>query len=188
MEEFLGLFSAVGKHAHIEDAEKFNFLKGLLEGKAAMAISGLELSNENYKEAVALLSDQFGSKQVVITHHMDTLLQIVPVKAGTDVKQLRAVFDQIEVNIRGLQPLDIKPDQYGCLLVHVIMSKVPEDIRLIILGQFSSENWTFEVLLKCFKQELEAREKCVIVSILSSKNKREFVYATTGRNESKVEN
>ena len=161
--------AAVGKHSHIEDVEKFNFLKGLLEGKAAMAISGLELSNENYKEAVSLLSDRFGSKQVVITHHMDTLLQIVPVKTGTDVKQLRAIYDKIEVNVRGLQSLGIKPDQYGCLLVPVIMSKVPEDIRLIILRQFSSEKWTFEVLLKCFKQELEAREKCVAVSKSSRK-------------------
>ena len=134
-----------------------------------MAISGLELSNENYKEAVSLLSDRFGSKQVVITHHMDTLLQIVPVKTGTDVKQLRAIYDKIEVNVRGLQSLGIKPDQYGCLLVPVIMSKVPEDIRLIILRQFSSEKWTFEVLLKCFKQELEAREKCVAVSKSSRK-------------------
>jgi len=165
--------AAVGKHSHIEDVEKFNFLKGLLEGKAAMAISGLELSNENYKEAVALLSDRFGSKQVVITHHMDTLLQIVQVKAGTDVKQLRAVYDKIEINVRGLQSLGIKPDQYGCLLVPVIMSKVPEDIRLIILRQFSSENWTFEVLLKCFKQELEAREKCVAVSKSSSRKEEQ---------------
>ncbi|MEO0686947.1 MAG: DUF1759 domain-containing protein, partial [Cyanobacteria bacterium J06649_11] len=103
------------------------------------------------------------------THHMDTLLQIVPVKIGTDVKQLRAMYDKIEVNVRGLQSLGIKPDQYGCLLVPVIMSKVPEDIRLIILRQFSSEKWTFEVLLKCFKQELEAREKCVAVSKSSRK-------------------
>ena len=100
---------------------------------------------------------------------MDTLLQIVPVKTGTDVKLLRAIYDKIEINVRGLQSLGIKPDQYGCLLVPVIMSKVPEDIRLIILRQFSSENWTFEVLLKCFKQELEAREKCVAVTKSSSR-------------------
>ena len=164
--------AAVGKHPHIEDVQKFNFLKGLVEGRAAAAISGLELSSGNYNQAVSILSDRFGSKQVVITHHMDTLLQIQPVQAGTDVKQLRAVYDKIEINVRGLQSLGIKPDQYGCLLVPVIMSKVPEDIRLIILRQFSSENWTFEVLLKCFKQELEAREKCEAVS-KSSKSKEQ---------------
>ena len=87
---------------------------------------------------------------------MDTLLQIVPAKARTDVKQLRTIYDKIEINVRGLQSLRIKPDLYGCLLVLVIMSKVPEDIRLIISRQFSFEKWTFEVLLKCFKQELEA--------------------------------
>ena len=43
-------------------------------------------------EGGGILSDRFGSKQVVITHYMDILLQIVPVKTGTDVKQLRAVL------------------------------------------------------------------------------------------------
>ena len=72
---------------------------------------------------------------------------------GTDVKQLRAVYDKIELNVRGLQSLGIKPDQLGFFFIPVVVSKMPEDIRLIILRQFSSENWTFEVLLKCFKQE-----------------------------------
>lgn len=53
------------------------------------------------------------------------------------------------------------------------MSKVPEDICLIILRRLSSENWTFEVLLKCFKQELEAREKCIAVSKSSAKQRED---------------
>lgn len=178
--------ASVGKNEGIEDVQKFIYLKGLLEGKAATAISGLELSNENYGEAVALLSDRFGSKQVVITHHMDSLLQLVPVKTGTEVRQLRAVYDKIEVNVRGLQSLGIKSDQYGCLLVPVIMSKVPDDIRLIILRQFSSENWTFEVLLKCFKQELEAREQCLAVSKSSSTKRERRDVVSTENHSSRV--
>lgn len=85
------------------------------------------------------------------------------------MKQLRAIYYKIEVNVRGLQSLGNKPDYNSCLFVPVIMRKVPEDIRLIILRQFSSEKWTFEVLLKCFKQELEAGEKCVMVSKTSSR-------------------
>jgi len=42
------------------------------------------------------------------------------------------------------------------------MSKVPDDIRLIILRQFSNDDWSFEILPKSFKLELEAREKCVV--------------------------
>ena len=178
--------ASVGKNEGFENVQKFIYLKSLLEGKAATAISGLELSNENYAEAVALLSDRFGSRQVVITHHMESLLQLVPVKTGTEVKQLRAVYDKIEVNVRGLQSLGIKPDQYGCLLVPVIMSKVPDDIRLIILRQFSSENWTFEVLLKCFKQELEAREQCLAVSKSSSSRRERKEVDFTENHSSRV--
>ena len=37
------------------------------------------------------------------------------------------------------------------------------------MRQFYSEKWTFEVLLKYFKQELEEREKCNAVSKSSTK-------------------
>ena len=134
-----------------------------MEGKAANSISGFELTRENYKEACSILEDRFGRPELIIMHHMEDLLQLIPVRSSGEVRQLRAVYDKIETNVRSLQGLGIKSDQYGVILVSIILSKVPEDIRLIITRQFEEKSWTFEILLKAFKNELEARERCAEV-------------------------
>lgn len=73
----------------MNDVDKFQYLKSLLEGSAVNAISGLPLTNSNYKEAVAILKDRFGNKQVIISKHMDTLLQLPVVNDDDDLKKLR---------------------------------------------------------------------------------------------------
>ena len=55
-----------------------------LERTARDAISGLTLTAANYKEAVEILQKRFGSRQQIISKHMDILLNLDPV-----VKALR---------------------------------------------------------------------------------------------------
>ncbi len=58
----------------IEDIMKFNYLKSYLEGPAADAVAGLKVMNSTYKEAIKLLESRFGDKQIIISAHMDKLL------------------------------------------------------------------------------------------------------------------
>ena len=75
---------------------KFNYLRSLLDGDAAVIISGLALTSENYGEAVKLLRSRYGNKQVLISAHMDKLLNLSPVSFCNDVKRLRELYDVIE--------------------------------------------------------------------------------------------
>ena len=43
---------------------------------------------------------------------------------------LRFVCDKINVNIRGLALLGIKSEQYGSLLIPIIMTKLLQELRL----------------------------------------------------------
>ncbi|XP_015752426.1 PREDICTED: uncharacterized protein LOC107332218 [Acropora digitifera] len=61
---------------------------------------------------------------------------------------------------RGLQALGVEAQQYGSLLVPVLLSKVPQELRLIISREFDTGNWSLDELLKVFKTEVEARERC----------------------------
>ena len=70
--------SAVHKNESLDDISKFNYLKGLLEGKASLAVQGLTLTSDNYMEAVNLLEKRFGDPQVIITAHMDALWRLFP--------------------------------------------------------------------------------------------------------------
>ena len=60
---------------------------------------------------------------------MDELLRL-PGCSGDHISQLHSIYDKISINIRGLESLGIKSDQYGSFLIPVIMSKLPLKVRL----------------------------------------------------------
>ena len=162
--------SAVHDNEKIDKVSKFNYLRSLLEGVAAATISGLPLKAENYDEAVNLLKSRYGNKQVLISAHIEKLLHL-PVVSVNDVKKLREVYDCIEVNIRSLKGLDVPSEHYGPILVSIVMSKIPTDVRLIVTRNMSfvglaksEEEWKIDDLLKFLEQEIKSREMCGLVS------------------------
>lgn len=72
--------------------------------------------------------------------------------------QPRYLYDKISVNVRGLEALGIKSAQYGSLLIPVIMSKLPPDIRIHVARNTSQDVWEIEPLLDLLQREIEARE------------------------------
>ena len=60
--------------------------------------------------------------------------------------------------MRGLQALGIDSKQYGSLLILVVMSKVPSDIRLRMARENWGELWDLNKLMKTLLTKVEARE------------------------------
>ena len=150
-----GFEAAVHKNADISAIDKFNYLRGQLRGPAAQAVSGFSLTSENYQQAVEVLEKRFGNPQTIIASHMDSLLKI-PI---SETRELRNVYDLIESNVRSLRTLGTASEQYGSLLVPVMISKVPRELQLIISRQLAGDTWDFEKFLKIYRDELEARER-----------------------------
>ena len=100
---------------------------------------------------------RFGKPQQIIASHMDELLKI-SVCSSERPSQLRYLYDKISVNVRGLEALGIKSAQYGSLLIPVIMSKLPPDIRIHVARSTSQDVWEIEPLLDLLQREIEARE------------------------------
>ena len=149
--------SAVHRNEGISNIDKFNYLNSVLEGAAARAIRGLTLTEANYNAAVKLLQERFGRPQQIISAHMDQLLKVSPCSNDRPAS-LRYVYDQICVHSRGLASLGVTSDQYGSLLIPVIMSKLPSEIRLQIARNSKDSVWKMEELLNVIKVEVEARE------------------------------
>ncbi len=105
-----------------------------------------------------LTYEEYGNKQLVISSLMETLLKIPPVTDAND-KRMRALYDQIKVNVRSLQALGISAEMYGSLLIPVLMEKIAIEFQLIISRQMKSDTWDISKLMDVFKEELEAREK-----------------------------
>lgn len=71
---------------------------------------------------------------------MDNLLQLPVVGSVNDLKGIRQLYEKIEIHIRGLQALGVEAQQHGSLLVPVLLSKVPQELRLIISREFYTGN------------------------------------------------
>ena len=154
--------------------DKFNYLNSVLEGPAARSIAGLTLTASNYENAVEILQDRFGKPQQIVSAHMDELIKLQP-SHNDRPASLRYVYDQISVHVRGLSSLGISTDQYGSLLIPVVMSKLPEEIRLQVARNTTDEIWKIEDLLQTIKKEVEARETSEHVKTTESARKPPFV-------------
>ena len=77
--------SAVDKN----EVEKMNYLINLVQGDAEATVKGLTLSHDNYKIAIKLLKDRFDDPQLLISTHMNKLLELETLQNINDVKGLR---------------------------------------------------------------------------------------------------
>ena len=150
--------SSVHSNTKLTPVDKFNYLNSLLVNSASEAISGLSLTAANYDEAVTILKRRFGNKQLIINRQMETLLNIRSVKSGLNIQVLRQLHDLIESQVRSLKSLGVSSSSYGSLLSSVVMSKLPQDLRLIITREVKDE-WDLDHILDVFRSELEARER-----------------------------
>ena len=170
--------SAIYTSEDLNEVDKFQYLKSLLEGAAAGTISGLPLTSSNYNDAVDLLNKRFGSKQVIISKHIEILMQLPKVSDSGDLKQLRQLLDKTESAVRSLQGIGISIDTYGTFLTPVITAKIPQELRLI-LSRGMSDEWDLDTLIKSFAEELQIRERCALGPVTDQskmREKQEFGY------------
>lgn len=93
----LGLLqSATHENPSLSDIDKFNYLRSLLDLSARESIAGLTLTAPNYNEAVSILEKRFGNTQQIISRHMDLLLNLEPVSAAHQLRNLRRLYDSVE--------------------------------------------------------------------------------------------
>ena len=151
--------SAVDKNPQLSPIDKFNHLYSLLEGPGLQAIQGLTITEDNYRSALEILHHRFGRTQQLISAHMDQLLKL-PSCTGGKASSLTSVYDKISINARDLEAIGVKAEQYGSLLIPIIMSRLPGDVRIQIARITSREVLEIRKLLQAIQQEVEAREAC----------------------------
>ena len=95
---------------------------------------------------------------------MGILLKLPVVTSLSDIRRIRYIYDKIESSVRGLQGLGINSDSYGNLLIPIMLSKLPDELRLIISRKFPKDVWNIDLLLQEFSVELGARERVVLLT------------------------
>jgi len=59
-----------------------------------------------------------------------------------------------------MESLEISQEMYGCFLMLIIMKKLPEEFRIAITRNLTSETWVLKDISTEFGKELRVRENC----------------------------
>ena len=151
--------STIHLNTTLSGVDKFNYLSSLLEGPALAAVAGLKITTANYTEAIDTLKRRFGNKQQIISHHMDTLLELEPVTLPTNIKALRRLYDHTEFRVRSLKSLEVPLNSYGNLLSSLFMNRLPQELHLIVSREVGEAEWCIDQIMTIIEREISARER-----------------------------
>ena len=182
-QSFWESFEAAVHCSDIPDVSKFAYLRSFLIGEAKESVAGLPLTGTNYQSACDLLKARFGRPEIVIFSHIQELLS-VPDASSSGVQSLRELQDRLLAHIRSLASLDINGDRYGIILVPMILSKLPPDIRLEWAREGSGREADLDWLLSFLSQEISRRERSRAFGKLQVASAREA--STSDRSPSKA--
>ena len=94
---------------------------------------------------------------------MSKLLQLEKVLNSKNVKELRNLYDRVESHIRSLLTAGIPQENYGPLLIPIVLEKLPDDIKLELSRKLGTDKWKIDEFLEILKEEITARESCLFM-------------------------
>ena len=124
-QEFWDIFNAsVHQQQSLPTVAKFSYLKSILKGTAAVAISGISVNNENYDVALRLLRERFGRPEKII-ELLYSKLQVIP-RCSNKLMDIKHTGDSIEKILRQLEAQN-EPINLQRMLIQQLLAKFPAD-------------------------------------------------------------
>ena len=96
---------------------------------------------------------------------MKQFVKLDKIEECNDVSKLRTFFSKIETTVRNLKSPGIETPSYGSLLILVLTSKLPADLRTLFARRFIGNVWLLDELLVTLKNGLEAKEDRLVPEI-----------------------
>ena len=158
----------IHRNGSLTATDKFNYLRFFLRGDASSAIVGLPTTEACYKDAIDILKRRFGDKTRLEQEYFSRL-RTLPSVRSSDSTALRKLYDQVVINIRGLETLGVSKTSFSAMLCDILLRALPHD--LVVHYHRSCANRTtsdssnaasiteLERLLQFLSIELESLEK-----------------------------
>ncbi|CAG2197218.1 unnamed protein product [Mytilus edulis] len=148
--------STIDQNKRLSNIDKFNYLKSKLVGDAKYAISGLNVSHENYIVAVNILKERFGNTQDVIDLHYCEMINLQCPSNKT--YSLRLFIDKVNRHLRSLEVLKQSVDQD--IFVSMVRSKLPQEVMLQLeIQKGTTEKWCVKSLCARLMDYVVAKER-----------------------------
>jgi len=90
---------------------------------------------------------------------MNKLLNLKTSSNFVDIIEIRSLYNDIEVQVRSIRGIGLEEKRYDPMLAPVIMSKLPQEIKLTLTRKFGKDICEIDKLLNSLRDEVEAREK-----------------------------
>ncbi|KAH6925638.1 hypothetical protein HPB50_008086 [Hyalomma asiaticum] len=169
---------AIHNNHELSDIDRFNYLKSLLSGEAEGAIAGLQATAECYADAIEILAQRFGNPTALIQDHMQGLIDLKPVTSAWKVRELRRLYDDLQVHMRGLKVLGVGEDSYNTMLYPVLLRALPQEMVLNYhrsqpdlctsstdgsssAGSAPEHQTALTTLIRYFRPELDSQERAL---------------------------
>ena len=155
-QEFWDIFDSSVHQQNLTKVSKFSYLKAVLKGTAALAISGIPVNNDNYDTAVTLLQEKFGRKEIIIQCLYSKLHNLQ--KCGNKFLDIQRMGESVEKILRQLEAQGELVDGQR-MLIQLLLSKFP--IEVIFQLEKSKEPtspWTMETSRKAISEYVVVQE------------------------------
>lgn len=166
--------AAIHKNESLDKISKFSYLKTYLKGSALKSVEGLAITPENYDTAIDILLSRFGKKNILINTHMNSLLQIPPLKNARDPISFRRFFDQVQTEIRSLESLGINSDTFGSLLTPMLIKLLPTNLIFEFNKQTGESDYDLKQMIEFLSLQLSAIERSHISYSLENNMKQSW--------------
>ena len=104
---------------------KIAYLKQSLKGEAASLINSFPSTGASYMPAWNALVERFSNEYVLKKRYVNSLLQYPALKSSSQ-KEIHSLVDTFERNIKLLKQLGESTDEWGMLIIQVMLSKLDE--------------------------------------------------------------
>jgi len=109
----------------LPNIQKMQYLISALKGEASDMIGSLEVSEENYAKAWAMLKERYDDSGLIIQKHVRALFEI-PVMIKENHLSLRRLLDTVLKHLRALKALKRPTEHWDDLMVHLITSRLDQ--------------------------------------------------------------
>ncbi|XP_015120965.1 uncharacterized protein LOC107043827 [Diachasma alloeum] len=120
--------SLVGNNLEIPGVERMHYLRLCLSNKPLKLISNLPVSEDSFGIAWRILVDRYENKRLLITAHLDQLLNPAPMKTH-GASDLNLLTSSVSEALSALKALDQPTDHWGPIVVHVLTRRLSNKLR-----------------------------------------------------------
>ena len=157
---FWDQFTAVIDGSDLPEVSKFVYLLSLLTAEAKLSVKGLTISAAHYQIAKDIMVQRYGRKERIIFTHVQQLMNItVPGNITCENTVLWKLQDELLAHVRSLEALGVTGDQYGVILTPLILSRLPQDVRLEWAREGEGRESDLDWLLTFLASEINRRER-----------------------------